>query len=107
MYRAADIDRSHQAVTLTDVRSNYFLIVIKHANHGLVLVARLLQVPHFNALVHGARDQLCLVEHDRRDEVIVRLELVDACARLEAEDVNVEVLASEGEALLTTQLARD
>ena len=107
MYSAADVNRSHQAVTLTDVCAYNFLVVIKYAHHGLVLVARLLQVPHFNALVHGARDQLCLVEHDCRDEIIVRLELVDACARLEAEDVNVEVLAGEGEALLTAQLARD
>ena len=99
-YCTADVNRSHQTVTLTDVSAYNLLVVVEYADHRIVLVARLLQVPHFDALVHGARDELCLMEHDGCYEVVVRLELVDARACLEAEYVDVVVLASQCEALL-------
>jgi len=48
-----------------------------------------------------------LVKEKRTDEVIVGGKLIDACSSLEAEDIDVKVLACKRKTVLPRKLASD
>ena len=101
--RALEVHRRHGGVGCSDVGADNLLIMIINSDR-VILVLLLLEVPYLDGLVHGARNYLRLVEEHGAYEVIVGVELVYAGSRLETKDVDVEVFAGEGEAILARKL---
>lgn len=95
-----------KSVALADVGGDDLVVMVEDRVCRVILVAGLLEVPDLNALVEGGRYKLSIIEQDARNQVVVRLESIDARARLEAEDHDVEVLRGQGERVLPAQLTR-
>jgi len=91
--RTQGVHRGQHGVAGPDVGADDLVFVIVNRD-GVIFIILLLQVPNFDRLVLRARDQLGVVEQNGVDHIVMSLEIVNACTRLEAENVDVVILAS-------------